>query len=147
MLAARIAAGSWLYADPWAGRRMRLQHQLRRVYASAPLPRAHQGFLLYVWYACRHAAVWHVCNMLLATLPGAWGPAVANINATINQLRALDWGESRASVFLSPTISDNALARTGLDNPLVNYSIVTVYHPEEGALCTKPVDAAPCLRC
>eukprot|EP00730_Choanoeca_flexa_P019016 TRINITY_DN9276_c0_g1_i1.p1 TRINITY_DN9276_c0_g1~~TRINITY_DN9276_c0_g1_i1.p1 ORF type:complete len:439 (+),score=94.98 TRINITY_DN9276_c0_g1_i1:33-1349(+) len=42
---------------------------------------------------------------------GAWGPAIANVGGTVNQLRALDWG---------------------LDNPLVNYSIVTVYHPEQG---------------
>eukprot|EP01147_Barroeca_monosierra_P002763 gene2762-5620_t len=62
---------------------------------------------------------------------GAWGPALANstehhtqdssghsfyyynlINLdTLNQLRALDWG---------------------LDNPLINYSVVVVYHPEKG---------------
>ncbi|EDQ90047.1 uncharacterized protein MONBRDRAFT_36634 [Monosiga brevicollis MX1] len=42
---------------------------------------------------------------------GAWGPAIANVSGTVNQLRALDWG---------------------LDNPLVNYSLVAVYHPEEG---------------
>ncbi|EGD75487.1 hypothetical protein PTSG_06561 [Salpingoeca rosetta] len=42
---------------------------------------------------------------------GAWGPALANTSDTLNQLRALDWG---------------------IDNPLINYSVVVVYHPNDG---------------
>ena len=52
----------------------------------------------------------------LSCAAGAWGPAVANISGpvTVNQLRALDWG---------------------LDNPLANHTIVTIYHPEAGGSC------------
>eukprot|EP00054_Salpingoeca_dolichothecata_P014323 m.80699 g.80699 ORF g.80699 m.80699 type:complete len:434 (+) comp20935_c0_seq1:2228-3529(+) len=45
------------------------------------------------------------------TMFGAWGDALEDVPNTLVQLRALDWG---------------------LDNPLANFSTLTVYHPNAG---------------